>query len=219
MPEQPQQPQQWIPNPLVDFIVQSVGGGADWRQNFAGQPYPVQPGQPTGVQDVLPAIQAANQVQQQLGPEAFDKVTGARVGKDVKGEVARAMGNQDLTQNELAAMQRFLQGQDIGKAFGPGRGMELATAINALYGADKALSQNLGRGERFIPYDQQQFGPSTSDASIGNFLAAQAGMAQGAGYKPGILDKFIIDLLSGKIFGERGPGARTQPSGGGPPRG
>ena len=127
--------------------------------------------------DIIPSIVRGMQLERRLGDntgEAFNLVSGARAGHpEMSQQFAEMTESPGLTMHELTGTQRYLQGKELARAMG----VPLATLANMVYTGDKALSQWLGRKKRFIPIDDVTLDETTSQASLANLLAAQAGIA------------------------------------------
>jgi hypothetical protein len=149
-----------------------------------------------GLGDLFPMVANALKLSGQAGPHAFTALESARISdpnrpEDPKSqqlqEIQRILGpGQAETQNQLAGVQRFLEGQRLAKDKGPID----ASLMNLIYALDKGASQALGQPQRiFTPAladltgiealrgPNVQFGPATSDETLANFLAAQAGIS------------------------------------------
>jgi hypothetical protein len=168
-----------MPEPKSSFLADLLyTGGEDFRENFQG------PGKlPIGAPSNLTAEELTGRVRalEPLGQEAFSAIGAAREGNPEQlGRIKDLLGNQDLSQNELANIQRFFEGRRIANEFGP-----LAGPINAGYEGVKALSQKLGYDEiggplaglfRPLAGGDLQMSAETATASPGSKFAADLGI-------------------------------------------
>ena len=139
-------------------------------------------GEASGLADILPMLMQALALQSRLGgsSNAFGTLEQARTGSPS----AQAQVGPPMTQEQLALMQRFSQGQQNVLPGGPG----VNIPVNALYELDKAFGQNvLGNpaGPAWGAWRDMQglppeTGESTSQASFANFLMSALGSLQGA---------------------------------------
>lgn len=148
--------------------------GCKGKKYQKGGNVPPERGAPLTLSDLLPAIGRAMALERKIGDtgEAFNVVSGARSGNPALSAKVADVLQPDLTMHELTGAQRYLQGKELGESMG----IPLASWANLVYTGDKALSQWLGRKERFIPIDDTKLDESTSQASLANLLAAQAGI-------------------------------------------
>jgi hypothetical protein len=137
-----------------------------------------QAGEALSIAQAIPLIGQAQQLESQLGLSGepmMGFIEGARTGANPENlqQIQQLLGQQ-FNREQLAGLQRFSQGQSI--PVPPG----LRTLANIGYEADKAYGQMYpGRDIGFIWQaltGEQPMQPSASRASMGNVLAAQAGI-------------------------------------------